>query len=68
MKFRNYLISNGFLNEARDNEIRSKVEKEVLEAVEFARNSPYPKPDTALEYTYSESKLTYKEPPPGVEQ
>jgi len=65
VKFRNYLISNGFLNEAMDSEIRSKVEKEVLEAVEFARNSPYPKPDTALEYTYSESKLTYKEPPPG---
>jgi 2-oxoisovalerate dehydrogenase E1 component len=65
VKFRNYLISNGFLNEVMDSEIRSKVEKEVLEAVEFARNSPYPKPDTALEYTYSESKLTYKEPPPG---
>ncbi len=65
-KYREYLFEKGVLSEEVDKEIKKKVEEEIREAVEFARKSPYPKPETALEYVYYEPRgLEYNEPPPG---
>ena len=67
-KFRDYLIQNGIIDEKEDEEIRRQVEKEIEEAVEFARKSPYPRPETALDYVYYDPGIpeeAYEEPPPG---
>lgn len=63
VRFRNYLIDKGLLNDAKDEEIKSKIDREILEAVDFARRSPYPRPETALDYTYFESEIKYEEKP-----
>jgi pyruvate dehydrogenase E1 component alpha subunit len=39
----------GLLGDAEIKEIEAKVDKELEEAVEFARNSPDPLPEDALE-------------------
>ena len=47
--YRRQLIEQGVLTEAEADEIEANVVKELDEAVEFARQSPLPEPETALE-------------------
>lgn len=34
--------------------IEAEVEEEIRDAVEFAENSPFPAPETAMDYVYAE--------------
>jgi pyruvate dehydrogenase E1 component alpha subunit len=47
--YRRLLIEQGVLTEAEADEIEANVVKELDEAVEFARQSPLPEPETALQ-------------------
>jgi pyruvate dehydrogenase E1 component alpha subunit len=47
--YRRLLIDQGVLTEAEADEIEANVVKELDEAVEFARQSPLPEPETALQ-------------------
>ena len=47
--YRKVLIKQGVLTEAEADEIEANVVQELDEAVEFARQSPLPEPETALE-------------------
>jgi len=47
--YRSLLIEQGILNEAEADEIEAKVIEELDQAVDFARKSPLPEPETALE-------------------
>ena len=48
LHMKSYLIETGLLTEEKIKEIEEKVEKEIDEAVAFAKNSPDPKPEDAL--------------------
>jgi len=47
--YRRQLIEQGVLTEAEADEIEANIVKELDEAVEFARQSPLPEPETAVE-------------------
>ena len=47
--YRRMLIEQGLLSEADAQAIEKSVLKELEEAVEFARQSPLPEPETAME-------------------
>jgi pyruvate dehydrogenase E1 component alpha subunit len=47
--YRKLLIEQGVVSEAEADEIKANIVKELDEAVEFARQSPLPEPETALE-------------------
>ena len=53
-RFRSYSIKCGLMTEERCDEINSDVNRELDDAVEFARNSPFPEPEEALEDVYTE--------------
>ena len=48
-RFRKRLMEEKVLSAEADNEITSRVKQEIAEAVEFAKESPYPEPEEALE-------------------
>lgn len=50
------LLDAGAVTEAELAEIRAAAEKEVEDAVEFAKNSPVPKPEEALKYVFVEGE------------
>ncbi len=52
-KFRKQLIEQGVLSEAEAAKIEEEVATEVKEAEEFARNSPFPEPQEALEHVFA---------------
>ena len=43
----------GTLTEARDQELRRRVDAQIAEAFEFARNSAYPPADDAFRHVFS---------------
>lgn len=47
-RFERYLVESGLLTEERSSEIWRRYESEIEEAVRFATESPYPKPEEAL--------------------
>ena len=47
------LLSQKTLSDALDKELRSGVERELDEAFEFARSSPYPPPEDALLHVFA---------------
>ena len=52
-RFRRYLLANGTAGEDELEGLEAEVEALVEEAVEFARNSPWPDPATAMDHVYS---------------
>jgi len=50
--FKRCLIKEGTLSEAEASRINQEVKTEVEEAVKFAKESPYPAPEEALEDVY----------------
>jgi pyruvate dehydrogenase E1 component alpha subunit len=48
-RFRTRLEAEGVLGEGEFEKLESSVETEILDAVEFARGSPFPEPETAYE-------------------
>jgi len=47
-RFRQVLVAQKILSDSLDGELRAGVERELDEAFEFARSSPYPEPEDAL--------------------
>ena len=56
-RFRETLIMNGVLAEEQAREIEEQVIAEVADSIEFARNSPPPKPDAALSHVFVEGQV-----------
>ncbi len=52
VQFSNYLKQVGLLDDAKEQELLSKVQKEVDEATEYAENAPYPTPESTLTHVY----------------
>ena len=46
--FRTKLVSEGRLSEQEADEVLARVDAEIADAIEFARNSPFPQPEDAL--------------------
>lgn len=51
-RFRDHLISKGLLTDKEADALEAEVKKRVAEAVEFARSSPFPEPEEALEKVF----------------
>ena len=52
-RFRNLLMDKGWLDEELDKKLVEDAKKEVMEAIEFAKNSPYPSVEEALKDVYA---------------
>lgn len=52
-RFRGALILSGVLTPAHADELAARIASEMEEAVSFALKSPYPNPESALEYNYA---------------
>lgn len=52
-RFRQVLLSQKTLSDALDKDLRAGVERELDEAFEFARSSPYPSPEEALLHVFA---------------
>jgi len=53
--FRDKLIARGILTQAKIDDVAERVNKQLDDAFEFARKSPYPKPEAALEDVFGTS-------------
>ncbi|MGD2147244.1 MAG: thiamine pyrophosphate-dependent dehydrogenase E1 component subunit alpha [Anaerolineae bacterium] len=54
-RFKSKLLELGYLSEADDERMRAEATAEIEQAVEFAKTSPLPEAQTALDYIYGES-------------
>ncbi len=52
LRFRNYLMEQGILDEEKDQQLLTRIQSEVDEATEYAENAPYPEPESALKHVY----------------
>jgi TPP-dependent pyruvate/acetoin dehydrogenase alpha subunit len=52
-RFRGMLVQSGVLTAAKADELAARIATEMQEAVSFALDSPFPKPESALEYNYA---------------
>jgi pyruvate dehydrogenase E1 component alpha subunit len=52
-RFRRDMTAAGKLTNAELDAIEAEVKQELVEAVEFAKNSPAPDPATAMDYIYA---------------
>jgi pyruvate dehydrogenase E1 component alpha subunit len=50
--FKKYLLENSLLTENEIKEIEERVIREIKDAVEFAKESPYPDPQEAFDDLY----------------
>ncbi|GHO43362.1 pyruvate dehydrogenase (acetyl-transferring) E1 component subunit alpha [Ktedonospora formicarum] len=58
-KYTEQLKAAGILDDAKINEVAEQVEREVVEAVDFAEASPFPSLDTLYDYIYAEDTATH---------
>ncbi|WP_126427481.1 thiamine pyrophosphate-dependent dehydrogenase E1 component subunit alpha [Brevibacillus marinus] len=52
VQFAAYLRETGVMDEAKQQELAERVQREVDEATEYAENAPYPAPESALNHVY----------------
>jgi TPP-dependent pyruvate/acetoin dehydrogenase alpha subunit len=52
-RFRNYLTEDGKVEPTELDKIDAEIKQEIVEAVEFARQSPEPDPSTAMDFIYA---------------
>jgi pyruvate dehydrogenase E1 component alpha subunit len=52
-RFRRYLVENGLADLTEVEGIEAEIKHELVEAVQFAKDSPAPDPATAMEYIYA---------------
>lgn len=52
LNYKTYLLDNKILNKDELNSIEKKVEKEIIDAEEYARNDDYPEPEDSLKDLY----------------
>jgi pyruvate dehydrogenase E1 component alpha subunit len=57
-RMRNFLIANGTLTEEQATKIENDVKQAVKDSIEFARQSPLPADDAALEHVYATGKVS----------
>ena len=62
-KFRRRLLEEGVLTEEEDKALRKEIEDIIIDAVEYARSSPYPEGREALNNVYYEGRLVPFEDP-----
>jgi len=48
-----YLAKHNMWSDKFKEELQTKINAEIEEAVQFAENSPYPEPEEALDHVYS---------------
>ena len=53
--FREYLLSQGVLTEALDEEFSNAAKKEIDQATEIAEAAPYPEPDDFYQHLFQDS-------------
>lgn len=51
--FAGYLRAQGLLTDSKDTEIRASVDRQIEEAVDFARKSPLPSPEEAFDHVFA---------------
>ena len=56
LNLRDYILSNDIMTEEEITEVEDKVEEEVLEAVEFADNSPFPDDDELYDDMFADDE------------
>lgn len=56
-KLRNLLVTESILTEEEAAKIEQDVIAEVMDSIEFARQSPHPEPDAALEHVFAEGRV-----------
>jgi 2-oxoisovalerate dehydrogenase E1 component alpha subunit len=54
VRFENYLLDNGILDEEQRDEIDGRIKAEVAEASEYAENAPFAEPESVLSGVYAE--------------
>ncbi|MEJ3718876.1 thiamine pyrophosphate-dependent dehydrogenase E1 component subunit alpha [Paenibacillus polymyxa] len=54
-RMKNYLIECGIWDEAKDADLSAELLLEVKEAIEYADNAPFPKPEDTLLHVYADS-------------
>jgi len=54
VRFEQYLLDNGVLDEERREEIDDRIKAEVAEASEYAENAPFAEPESVLSGVYAE--------------
>ncbi|MNB71685.1 2-oxoisovalerate dehydrogenase subunit alpha [compost metagenome] len=54
--FRQYLTSLGLWDEDKERDLASQINLELKDAIEYADNAPFPKPEDTLLHVYSESE------------
>jgi TPP-dependent pyruvate/acetoin dehydrogenase alpha subunit len=52
-RYRNYLIQENLVEEGDLDQIESEVQQQIDDAVEYAKNAPYPDPSEVFEHVYS---------------
>jgi 2-oxoisovalerate dehydrogenase E1 component alpha subunit len=52
-RFRDYLVSQGLLDDEGDRVLRVRIDAEVEEAINLAESAPFPEPESALERVYA---------------
>jgi pyruvate dehydrogenase E1 component alpha subunit len=53
--FRSYVLSVGLCSQAELDQVDQEVKQEMVDAVQFAKDSPVPDPATAMDYIYADS-------------
>lgn len=54
--FRNYLTDLGLWDDEQERDFAAQCNLELKEAIEYADNAPFPKPEDTLLHVYSESE------------
>jgi pyruvate dehydrogenase E1 component alpha subunit len=54
MQIEERMLKEGLITKDEIQDYRTKIQEEIDEAVDFARNSPHPKPEDAMKYVYAE--------------
>jgi pyruvate dehydrogenase E1 component alpha subunit len=54
LRFETYLHERGLLDETKLAELKSRIEAELKDALEYAQNSPHPVPTTLLDGLYAD--------------
>jgi 2-oxoisovalerate dehydrogenase E1 component alpha subunit len=54
-RMKSYLIECGIWDEAKDADLSAELLLEIKEAIEYADNAPFPKPEDTLLHVYADS-------------
>lgn len=53
-RYEKYLVENGVMTSEELDQVKAKIKEEINQAVEFAKSSPIPEPDSVVEDVYSD--------------